>query len=188
MVDHTLEPAQARGSGYDRGVDGRVAGGRLGPGGYGLTSWTSWTTSHSALRGRRKTLLVDVDDGRKATSHKGVKQQQCGPRSSLPLRNLPSLATHGAVTYADRRFCTPPGGPWSRRPRAPRGDGFRDPDTSGRTTPLPKPPSPRPGDRARVLCHGRERQAAGRRGTSGMPGWWTSRSNAEAWGEPDLSR
>ena len=32
-----------------------------------------------------------------------------------PLRNLPSLATHGAVTCADRRFCTPRGGPSFRR-------------------------------------------------------------------------
>ena len=35
-----------------------------------LTSWTSWTTSHNASRGSRQTLLVDVDYGRKATSHK----------------------------------------------------------------------------------------------------------------------
>ena len=29
-----------------------------------------------------------------------------GRSSSLPLRGLPSLVTHDAVTYADRRFCT----------------------------------------------------------------------------------
>ena len=46
-------------------------------------------------------------------------QQACssnaGRGSSLPLRGLPSLVTHGAVTYADRRFCTPRGGRWFRR-------------------------------------------------------------------------
>ena len=38
-------------------------------------SWPSWTTSHNASRGRRQTLLVDVDYGRKATSHKRLIQQ-----------------------------------------------------------------------------------------------------------------
>ena len=76
MVDHTLEPARARAGGYDRGVDGPVAGRHLGPGRMicGLTSWTSWTTSHNASRGRRQTLLEDVDYGRKATSHKRLMQ------------------------------------------------------------------------------------------------------------------
>ena len=40
-----------------------------------LTSWTSWTTSHNASRSRRQTLFVDVDYGRKATSHKRLEQQ-----------------------------------------------------------------------------------------------------------------
>jgi hypothetical protein len=40
----------------------------------GFTSWTSWTTSHNASRAGRQTLLVDVDYGRKATSHKRLKQ------------------------------------------------------------------------------------------------------------------
>jgi hypothetical protein len=38
----------------------------------GLTSWTSWTTSDKASQARRQTLLVDVDYGRKATSHKAT--------------------------------------------------------------------------------------------------------------------
>jgi hypothetical protein len=71
------EPARARASGCDGGVDGAFAGGLRAWAGMidVLTSWTSWTTSHNTSRGRRQTLLVDVDYGWKATSHKGVKRQ-----------------------------------------------------------------------------------------------------------------
>ena len=67
--------------------------------------------SHELLSSKHKSSSL-ADTARTAAS--GVKQQ-CGPRSSLPLRSRPNRATHDAVTYADRRFCTPPGGPWFRR-------------------------------------------------------------------------
>jgi hypothetical protein len=41
---------------------------------HSFTSWTLWTTPHNASRACRQTLLVDIDYGRKATSHKGVIQ------------------------------------------------------------------------------------------------------------------
>ncbi len=74
MADHTPGAARARVSGYDGGVDGAFRS-VLGPGRLiaVFTSWTSWTTTHNVSRGRRQTLLVDVDYGRKATSHKRLK-------------------------------------------------------------------------------------------------------------------
>ena len=102
MVDHALEPARARASGYDRGVDGPVAGRRLRPGRmiYGLTSWTSWTTSHNASRGRRQTPLVDVDYGRKPTSHKGVKRPRAPGERCL---RSGARAKPSDVAYGKRR-------------------------------------------------------------------------------------
>ena len=59
-----------------------------------LTSWTSWTTSHNAPRGRRQTLFVDVDYSRKATSHKGVTRQASA---------LASHCSNGRVAAMDPR-------------------------------------------------------------------------------------
>ena len=67
-----------------------------------LTSWTSWTTSHNASRGRRQTLLVDVDYGRKATSHKGVKRQRARRNTSSLCSPGGTEATHDEVAYAKR--------------------------------------------------------------------------------------
>ena len=64
-----------------------------------LTSWTSWTTSHNAPRGRRQTLFVDVDYSRKATSHKGVMQQQ-----RLRPATFRGSIRRTAVVLADDRF------------------------------------------------------------------------------------
>jgi hypothetical protein len=76
MADHACEPARARASRCEGGVGGVLAGRSSGLGRMldVVTLCTSWTTSHNASRGPRQTLLVDVDYGRKATSHKRLKQ------------------------------------------------------------------------------------------------------------------
>ena len=97
------EPARARAGGYDGGVDGAFAGGLRAWAGMieVLTSWTSWTTSHNASRGRRQTLLVHVDYGRKATSHKSPFRSR-GPTCADHTRDRRLQASFRGVCYRQR--------------------------------------------------------------------------------------
>jgi len=104
----------------------------VGPGGLGrttdvLTSWTSWTsctTSDNASQGRRRTLLVDVDYGRKTTSHKSPLRSRGRPARRLPRRPV------GVARRRQARRLRRRGGRWAEcgaavRPRPPGREWLR---------------------------------------------------------------